>query len=262
MLTAAAVVAWALPLQAESKQREALRTDEAETPEPLTDKPLKAAMQNLFLQEDPFPQQSLQVQTGLRVVGDELNDEAGLNVSAAAELGLVDSWTVSLRVPVSLLPADDRGLGNPELGLLYSIWVSRHEDFRLTTNLRNVFPSTIVGERAFAHDLSVIGYARWAPLHVQAVATLDVSYGKDIEAGPRARPEGSVAAIIKLEKHAWVLEAAAQREFNELRYVGALGVFVYPGSFEIGLAATLDVTKKPVTLGAVGVISYAFDPPK
>jgi hypothetical protein len=139
--------------------------------------------------------------------------------------------------------------------------VSEHEDFRLSTTLRNVFPTPSgAGENAFAHDLSLIAYARWAPLHVQAVATLDFSYGKDMPA-PRFRPEASAAAILKLDDYAFVLEAAAQREFQDLRYLGALGFFGYPGSFELGIAAILDVTRIPITLGAIAIVSYAFDPP-
>jgi hypothetical protein len=256
------IVSRAWPVHAESEQREKLRTDKAATPEPLTKKPLKAAMQNLFLQEDPFPQQNLQVQAGLRITGLDLNDEASLTPSAAIELGLADSWTVSVRAPVGLLPSDERGLGNPEVGVLYSLWVSQHEDFRLTANLRNVLPSPSgAGDNAFAHDLSMIGYARWAPLHVQVVATLDVSYGKDIPDGPQLRPEAAAAAILKFDDFSAVIEAAAQREFLELRYLGALGFFWYPGSFEIGVAATLDVAKTPLTVGAIGIVSYGFDPP-
>ena len=36
-------------VRAESRRRTQLRTDEADTPEPLTDKPLKHVMQNLFV---------------------------------------------------------------------------------------------------------------------------------------------------------------------------------------------------------------------
>jgi hypothetical protein len=264
-LVAAALLSLrAAPLRAEaSKQREALRTDEAETTEPMTKKPLKAAMQNLFLQEDAFPQKHFQVQVGARVMASGLNDDAALSAGAAAELGLVDSWTLSLRVPDGIAPSDERGLGNSEVGVLYSFWVGEHEDFRLTANLRNVFPSpSRAGENAFAHDLSVIAYARWAPLHVQAVATLDVSYGRDMRDGPRARPEGAAAAIVKVDDFACVLEAAALREFHDLRYVGALGFFAYPGSFELGVAATLDITEQPITVGAIAIVSYAIDPPE
>lgn len=247
---------------AETEQQRELRTNEAQTAEPLTDKPLKAAMQNLFLQEDAFPQQHLQVQTGLRLAALDLNDNPSLALSAAAELGLADSWTVSVRAPVSFLPKDERGLGNPELGLLYSAWVSKHESYRLTANLRTVLPSpSRAGDNAFAHDLSLIGYARWAPLHVQAVLTLDASYGKDVSPSPRLRPEAALAAILKLEKCAFVMEATLQREPTELNYLGALGFFLYPGSFELGLAAILDVSKKPATIGVNSIVSYAFDSP-
>jgi hypothetical protein len=257
------VVAGTRPAHAESEHRKELRTDEAQTPEPKTDTPLKAAMQNLFLQEDPFPQQHLQLQAGLKISGLELTKDPSLGVNAGLELGLWDSWTVSARAPVSLVPADERGLGNPDFSVLYSAWVSKNENLRVSTTLRTVLPSpSRAGENAFAHDLSVIGYMRMAPLHVQVVATLDVSYGKDMRDGPRARPEGAAAAILKLHDYAFVLEVAAQREFHELKYTSALGCFIYPGSFEIGLAATLDVTKAPVTLGAIGIVSYAFDPPK
>lgn len=249
--------------RAESKRRRELRTDEAQTPEPLTKQPLKAALQNLFLQEDPFPQRHLQVQTSMRLSAYGLNDEPALSLSPAAELGLADSWTVSVRTAVGLIPATERGYGNTELSVLYSLWVSEHEDFRITTNLRNVLPSpSRAGDDLFAHDLSVIAYARLAPLHLQAVGTLDVSYGKDIPRGPRARPEASLAAIVKLDDYAFVLEAAAQRDFIDPQYLGALGFFAYPGNFEIGVAATLDATKLPVTAGAVAIISYGFDPPK
>ena len=263
-LLAAAVLAasYAPSARAETKQQEKLRTDEAQTPEPMTDQPLKAAMQNLFLQEDPFPQQHLQLQAGLRVLALELNDEPGLGLSAGGEFGVADSWTVALRAPVSFLPSDERGLGNPELGLFYCPWVSKHEDFRLSLNLRNEFPApSRAGQNAFGHDLSAIAYARWAPLHVQVVATLDVSYGEDMPA-LRARPEASAAAIVKLEHFSFVLEGAAQREFLEVRYIGALGAFWYPDSFEIGLATTLDVTNNPLTVGAIAIVTYAFDPPK
>jgi hypothetical protein len=250
------------PAHAESERRKELRTGEAQTPEPLTKTPLKAAMQNLFLQEDPFPQQNLQVQTGVRVNAEGLNHDRALSLSASAELGLADSWTITARAPVGFFPGDERGYGNTELSVLYSLWVSRNENFRLTTNLRNVLPSPSgAGDNIFAHDLSMIAYARWAPLHVQAVATLDVSYGKDIPRGPRARPEASVAAIVKLEDVSFVFEAAAQRELIEPQYVGALGMFGYPGNFEIGAAATLDVTHSPVSLGATAIVSYGFDPP-
>jgi hypothetical protein len=249
--------------RAESERRRELRTDEAQTPEPLTEKPLKAAMQNLFLQEDPFPQQNLQVQAGLRVNAEGLDHERALSLSALAELGLGDAWTISARAPVGFLPADERGYGNTELGLLYTPWVSKNEDFRLTTTLRNILPSPSgAGNNVFAHDLSVIAYARWAPLHVQAIGTLDVAYGKDIPRGPRARPEASVAAIVKLEDFSFVFEAAAQREYVDPKYMGALGFFAYPGNFELGAAATLDVTEEPVTVGAIAIVSYGFDPPK
>ena len=247
---------------AESEEQRQLRTDEAETSEAMTEQPLKAAMQNLFLQEDPFPQQPLQVQVGLRVNGLDLTHDAGLSTSVAAELGLADSWTLSVRAPAQLWPGAERGIGNTELGALYSLWVSKHEDLRLSVNLRNVLPSpSRAGKNAFAHDLNVIGYARWAPLHVQAVATLDLSYGHAMPDGPRIRPELSAAAILKLEELAIVLEAAAQREFSEVRYVGACGLFAYPGAFELGAAATLDVTNVPLAWGAIGIVSYAFDPP-
>jgi hypothetical protein len=248
-------------LAEETKHEKDLRTDEAQTPEPLTEKPLKAAMQNLFLQEDPFPQPHLTPQAALRVLGDGFtgDEAAALEVSAAAELGLWDSWTVQLRAPFSLAPSDERGVGNMEASVLYSFWISKHEDFRLTANLRNVFPSFGSGDNAFAHDLSVIAYGRWAPLHLQLTGTLDISYGKDIPGGPRVRPAASAAAIVKLEDHAFVAEFTAQREFLELRYIAALGFFLYPGNFEIGAAMTLDVTKTPLALGAVGIVSYAFD---
>ena len=247
---------------AETEEQRELRTNEAQTEEPMTDKPLKAAMQNLFLQEDAFPQQHFQVQTGLRLYASELNDGGGLAMNAGAEVGIEDSWTVSARVPVGFFPKDERGMGNAEISLLYSEWVSPHEDMRLTTNLRNVLPSPSgAGDNAFAHDLSAIGYARFAPLHVQLVLTLDVSYGKDSSPSPRVRPEGALAAILKLEQISFVLEAAVQQEFSERSYLGALGMFWYPGSFEVGLSAVLDVSKKPVTIGAMSVISYAFDPP-
>ena len=247
----------------ETKKEKALRSDEAQTPEPLTDKPLKAALQNLFLQEDPFPQPHLTPQATLRVSGDQLTGgDRSLEVSAAAELGLWEAWTVQLRAPFGLAPSDERGIGNMEASVLYSFWISHHEDFRLTAILRNVFPSFGSGSNAFAHDLSVIAYGRWAPLHVQLTGTLDVSYGKDIPGGgARVRPAASAAAIVKLEDHSFVAEVTAQREFLELRYIGALGFFLYPGNFELGAAATLDVTETPVTLGAVGIVSYAFDPP-
>jgi hypothetical protein len=257
-----ALCAAAPRVHAESEEQRELRTNEAETAEPMTDKPLKAAMQNLFLQEDAFPQQHFQVQTGLRLHASALNDEPGLQTSAGAELGIEDSWTVSARVPIGLFPKDERGIGNAEISVLYSEWVSEHEDFRLTTNLRNVLPSPSgAGDNAFAHDLSAIGYARWAPLHVQVVLTLDVSYGQDVSPSPRVRPEGAVAAILKLEEISVVLEASVQQEFSERSYLGALGMFWYPGSFEIGLAAVLDVSRAPITLGAMSIVSYAFDPP-
>jgi hypothetical protein len=146
---------------------------------------------------------------------------------------------------------------------LYTPWVSKNEDFRLTTTLRNILPSPSgAGNNVFGHDLSVIAYARWAPLHVQAIGTLDVAYGKDIPRGPRARPEASVAAIVKLEDFSFVFEAAAQREYVDPKYMGALGFFAYPGNFELGAAATLDVTEEPVTVGAIAIVSYGFDPPK
>lgn len=245
----------------ETKHEKDLRTDEAETPEPLTRKPLKAAMQNLFLQEDPFPQPHLTPQAALRVQGDGFtgDDDTSLEASAVLEMGLWDSWTVQLRAPFSFAPSDERGVGNLEASVLYSFWISKHEDFRLTANLRNAFPSFGSGENAFAHDLSVIAYARWAPLHVQLTGTLDISYGKDIPGGPRVRPAASAAAIVKLEDHSFVAEFTAQHDFLELRYIGALGFFLYPGNFEIGAAVTLDVTKTPLALGAVGIVSYAFD---
>jgi hypothetical protein len=247
---------------AETEEARELRTNEAQTEEPMTDKPLKAAMQNLFLQEDAFPQQHFQVQTGLRLHASDLNDDAGLAVSAGVELGIEDSWTVSVRVPGGFLPKDERGMGNAEISLLYSEWVSPHEDLRLTTNLRNVLPSPFgAGDNAFAHDLSAIGYARWAPLHVQLVLTLDLSYGQDVSPSPRVRPEGALAAILKLEEISIVLEGAIQQEFSERSYLGALGMFWYPGSFEIGLSAVLDVSQKPATIGAMSIVSYAFDPP-
>jgi hypothetical protein len=249
-------------VRAETKHQHDLRTDDAETPEPMTTQPLKAAMQNLFLQEDSFPQQHFAVQTGLRMAALTLNRDPSLSLSAGAELGLVDSWTVSVRAPVSFVPTDERGLGNAEVGLLYSAWVSRDDNFRLTANLRNVLPSpSAAGDNAWAHDLSMIGYARWAPLHVQAVLTLDVSYGRDVSPSPRLRPEGAVAAIVKIDDFAGVLEAAIQREFDEVSYLGALGFFWYPGSFEIGVAAVLDASEKPLAIGANTIISYAFDPP-
>ena len=247
---------------AETEEQRELRTNEAQTAEPMTDKPLKAAMQNLFLQEDAFPQQHFQLQTGLRLHASDLNEDAGLAMSAAAEVGIEDSWTVSARVPIGFFPKDERGMGNAEISVLYSEWVSPHEDLRLTTNLRNVLPSPSgAGDNAFAHDLSAIGYARWAPLHVQLVLTLDLSYGQDVSPSPRIRPEGALAAILKLEAVSFVLEGAIQQEFSERSYLGALGMFWYPGSFEIGLSAVLDVSKKPATVGAMSVISYAFDPP-
>lgn len=247
---------------AESEQQRELRTNEAETSEPLTDQPLKAAMQNLFLQEDVFPQQRYQVQTGLRLHASDLNAQAGLEMSAGAELGFADSWTVSARVPLAFLPKDERGLGNPELSLLYSAWVSAHEDLRLTANISTVLPSiSATGDRAFAHDLSAIGYARWAPLHFQVVLTLDLSYGSDVAPSPRVRPEGSVAAILKLEQIAFVWEAALLQEFSERSYLTALGMFWYPGSFEVGLSCVLDASNTPLTIGAMSVVSYAFDPP-
>lgn len=246
----------------ETKQEKALRSDEAQTPEPMTDKPLKAAMQNLFLQEDPFPQPHLTPQAALRIAGDQLTGEdRSLEVSATAELGLWEAWTVQLRAPFGLAPSDERGIGNMEASVLYSFWISHHEDFRLTAIVRNVFPSFGSGTNAFAHDLSVIAYGRWAPLHVQLTGTLDISYGKDIPGAARVRPAASAAAIVKLEDHSFVAEFTAQREFLEIRYIGALGFFLYPGNFEIGAAATLDVTETPVTLGAVGIVSYAFDTP-
>jgi hypothetical protein len=255
------VIACVSTARAETEEQRELRTNEAQTAEPGTDKPLKAAMQNLFLQEDAFPQQHFQVQTGLRLAAADLNDdEPGLALSAGVELGLADSWTVSARAPIGFLPADERGLGNAEIGLLYSEWVSRHEDFRLTTNLRTVLPGP-AGDNAFAHDLSAIGYARWAPFHMQVVLTVDVSYGSDVSPSPRVRPEGAIAALLKLEKVAWVLEATVQQEFMQRSYMGALGFFWYPGSFEIGIAAVLDVTKSPITIGATSIVSYAFDPP-
>ena len=247
---------------AESEEQRELRTNDAETSEPMTDKPLKAAMQNLFLQEDAFPQQHFQVQTGLRLHASDLNDEAGLAMNAGSEVGIEDSWTVSARVPIGFFPKDERGLGNPEISVLYSEWVSPHEDVRLTTNLRNVLPSPSgAGHNAFAHDLSAIGYARWAPLHVQLVLTLDLSYGKDLSPSPRVRPEGSLAAILKLNEVAFVLEGAVLQEFSERSYLGALGMFWYPGSFEVGLSAVLDLSRTPVSIGAISVVSYAFDPP-
>ena len=132
---------------------------------------------------------------------------------------------------------------------------------RLTLNVRNQFPSpSRAGDNAFAHDLSAIAYARWAPLHVQAVATLDVSYGEDMPA-LRVRPEAALAAIVKFDHYSFVLEGAAQREFLEMRYLGALGAFWYPDHFEIGLATTLDATRAPVALGAIAIVSYAMEPP-
>ena len=257
-----ALVCAPLPAAAESQRREQLRTDEAATPEPMTDKPLKVALQNLFLQEDPFPQQHFQLQLSARVVALGLTPEPSLGTQLGAELGLVDSWSVSVHAPVSWLPGDERGFGNADLAALYCPWVSEHEDLRVTAMVRTVFPSpSSAGDNAFGHDLSVIGYARAAPFHFQAVATLDVSYGKDIASGPRARPEGSLAAILRLEHMALVAEAAFQRELSEHRYLGALGLFVYPGNFELGVAATLDVTRAPVTWGVTGIVSYAFDPP-
>lgn len=251
------------PAHAESERRRELRTDDAATPEPLTKQPLKAAMQNLFLQEDPFPQQNLQVQTGVRANVAGLNHDRALSLNALGELGLGDAWTISVRAPVGLFPATERGYGNTELSLLYSPWVSGNENFRLTTTLRNVLPSPSgAGDDVFAHDVSVIAYARLAPLHVQAIGTLDVAYGKDIPHGPRARPEASLAAIVKLKDYSFVFEAAAQREYVEPKCIGALGFFAYPGNFELGAAATLDVTEHPVTLGAIGIVSYGFDPPK
>jgi hypothetical protein len=253
----------ASPARAESERRRELRTDEAQTPEPLTKQPLKAAMQNLFLQEDPFPQQNLQVQTGLRVSADGLSHDRALSLSALGEVGLGDAWTISVRAPVGLFPADERGYGNTELGLLYTPWVSQNENFRLTTTLRNVLPSPSgAGDNVFAHDLSVIAYARWAPLHVQAIGTLDVAYGRDISHAPRVRPEASLAAIVKLHDFSFVFEAAAQREYVDAKYIGALGFFAYPGNFELGAAATLDVTERPASLGAIAIISYGFDPPE
>ena len=249
-------------VRAESRRRAQLRTDEAETPEPLTDKPLKHVMQNLFLQEDPFPQQPLQLQASTRVLAEALTQEPSLATNLGVELGLADSWTVALHAPVGLFPADERGLGNADLSLLYCLWVNRSEDLRLTAFARSVLPSpSRAGDNGFAHDLSVIGYARAAPFHFQAVATLDVSYGKDIAPSPRLRPEGSLAAILRLENFAVVAEAAVQRELSALRYLSALGVFTYPGQFELGLAAVLDVTEAPVTLGATAIVSYALDPP-
>lgn len=257
-----ALCALARTAHAESEEQRELRTNEAQTSEPGTDRPLKAAMQNLFLQEDAFPQQHFQVQTGLRLLANALNDEPELSTAAGVELGIEDSWTVSVRVPFSLLPKDERGVGNPEISVLYSEWVSPHEDLRLTTNLRNVLPSPSgAGDNAFAHDLSAIGYARWAPLHVQLVLTLDVSYGREVSPSPRVRPEGSLAAILKIEDFACVLEGAVQQELSERFYLSALGFFWYPGSFEIGVAAVLDFTKKPLAIGATSVVSYAFDPP-
>jgi hypothetical protein len=257
-----AVCASARPAHAETEEQRDLRTNEAETAERGTNTPLKAAMQNLFLQEDAFPQRHLQVQTGLRLHASALNDDPGFASSAGVELGIEDSWTVSARVPVSFLPKDERGIGNPEISLLYSEWVSPHEDLRLTTNIRNVLPTpSAAGANAFAHDLSAIGYARWAPLHVQLVLTIDVSYGKDVSPSPRVRPEGALAVILKLEDFAAIFEAAVQQEFSERSHLGALGFFWYPGSLEIGLAAVLDVSRKPLTLGAMSVVSYAFDPP-
>ena len=243
----------------ETKREKALRTDEAQTPEPMTDKPLKAAMQNLFLQEDPFPQPHLTPQAGLRLQGSGFGHDISLEVSAAAELGLWDSWTVQLRAPFGLVPADERGFGNLEASVLYSFWISKHEDFRLTAILGTAFPSFGAGTDAFAHDLSVIAYGRWAPLHVQVAGTLDVSYGKDIPSGARVRPAASAAAIIKVDDHSFVLEVTARREFSEVQYLGALGFFLYPGNFELGAAATLDVTQTPLTLGAIGIVSYALD---
>jgi len=249
-------------VRAESRRREQLRTDETETPEPGTDKPLKHVMQNLFLQEDPFPQQHFQLQTGARVAALSLTQDPSLASALGAELGLADSWTVSLHAPIGLIPEDDRGLGNIDLGLLYCLWVNGTEDLRLTASARTVFPSPSgAGDNGFAHDLSLIGYARAAPFHFQAVVTLDVSYGEDVSPSPRARPEGALAAILRLEEVAVVAEAAVLRELSELHYLGALGVFFYPGNFELGLAGLLDVTRAPVAPGAIAIVSYAFEPP-
>ena len=77
----------------------------------MTDRPLKAVLQNLFLQEDPFPQQNLQLQASARALAWQLTADPELSTQLGAELGLADSWTVSVHAPVSLLPADERGLG-------------------------------------------------------------------------------------------------------------------------------------------------------
>lgn len=256
------VGAWALPAAAESRRREQLRTDEAATKEPMTDKPLKAALQNLFLQEDPFPQQPMQFQLGMRAVALGLVDDPSLETQLGAELGLADSWTLSAHAPVEWIPSDERGFGNADVAVLYCPWVSANENLRVSTQLRTVLPSPAhAGDNAFGHDLSVIGYARVAPMHFQAIATVDVSYGEDIPHSPRVRPEGSVAAILRLEHASLVAEAALQRELSEHRYLGALGGFVYPGNFELGAAVTLDVTRTPLHWGLTGIVSYAFDPP-
>lgn len=252
----------ATPAAADSGRREQLRTGEAETAEPHTDEPLKAVLQNLFLQEDVFPQPHLATQLGARAAALREEGEASVQASVLFELGLGDSWTLSLDAPVSLLPSDARGLGNLELGLLYSFWISRHEDVRLTATVDLVLPAPRpAGENAFAHTASFLGYVRFSPLHLQAVISAQVSHGELLPEGPRVRPAGAAAAILKLESFALTLELSAQQGFRELQYLGALGLFFYPGSFEIGAAARLDFTQTPVTLGGLALVSYAFDAP-
>lgn len=259
---AVALLAITSPGRAESERREQLRTGEAETREPMTEEPLKSALQNLFLQEDVFPQPAFNTQIGLRTAAYEENAEPGVDLSAVAEVGVGDSWTLSARVPTTLLPGAERGLGNPELAALYSFWVSARENLRVSAALSNVLPTrTAGGDVAAAHDASVIGYVRVAPFHFQAVATLDVSYGREVRDAPRFRPEGALAAIFHLHTFAYVLELAATRNFDELRYLGALGVFWDPGGLELGAALRLDVSDRPVTAGGYLVVSYQFDMP-
>lgn len=252
----------ATPVAADAGRREQLRTGQAETAEPHTDEPLKAVLQNLFLQEDVFPQPHLATQLGARAAVLREEGEAAVEASGLFELGLGDSWTLSLGAPVSLLPSDERGLGNVELGLLYSFWVSRNEDVRLTATVGHVLPTrSPAGDNALSHSASFIGYVRLSPLHLQAVASVDVSHGELLPAGPRVRPAGAAAAILKLDSFGATLELAAQQNFREPQYLGALGLFWYPGAFEIGIAARLDFTETPVTLGGLALVSYGFDAP-
>lgn len=227
------------------------------------EEPVDELLQELFLGEAVYPQERGELQLTGELAGARAMAEDEVHFQALAELGITDSFQLSVAVPLEVrLPETQSATGAAgiELEAMWSVWNSRRAGVAFSTGMDVALPALTSGpdEPTWEIEPFVVAYAARKPLAVN----LSVSLQWGIPAGGEGEHElGGEAALSLLfdgGPFVPVVEMSTQIEDGEASLHFASGFVLHAApSLDLGVAGVFQVVGPAPDVG--GVVSLTWE---